>query len=97
MSATTYPSLTEWSVADTCRAADEGWGIFDCDGSGNGRTQLQASDEAEMFPDDDAAWRFVVSQSYTSEFHARALSVIERHNKAEFLAVYALCHGERRP
>lgn len=89
--ANTYPNDTEWSRADVERAAEEGWGIFDADGSENGRTQLQALDEMAMCATDDDAWRFVAMKAAAgSELHRRALALIALHNPGEAKAIEAL-------
>lgn len=96
MSASTYPSVAEWTLSDTIQAADEGWGIFDADGSENGRTQLQAMDEAPMCATDDDAWKFVTMKARAgSAFHRRALEIVARHNPGEAKSIRDLTgYGE---
>lgn len=64
--------------------AEEGWGIFDCDGSENGRWQLCRDDAMDVFPSDDEAWVFVVEQAVAgSAYHQDALAFLEQNNPEE--------------
>lgn len=74
---------------DNAQAFNEGWGIFDCDGSLNGPWQLQKLDDgkepASPFTDDTFAWRFVWDRaSEGSAYHAAALDYIMEHNALEY-------------
>lgn len=71
-------------VFDTGQAFAEGWSIFDCDGSANGRWQLQKVDESDEFDSDLAAWQHVVKQARSgSQYHINALDFLLKHNRLE--------------
>jgi hypothetical protein len=85
---------------DNTRAVREGWAIFDCDGSENGRWQLCRVDDPAAwpegatdltepaFPGDGAAWTFVADKAKAgSAYHQAALDFIRERNPAEFAAI----------
>lgn len=88
---TTYPDDTEWTVADDNAAMAEGWNLWDCGGSGNGRTQLCRYDDTEEFPQalkfeggDEFAWDHVVQKAREgSALHLKALTLVAKHNPTE--------------
>ncbi|MFN3623980.1 MAG: hypothetical protein ACK4TP_07950 [Hyphomicrobium sp.] len=81
---------------DNTQAFDEGWGIFDCDGSENGPWQIQRIDNPEdmeppppyaepVFLLDDHAWDFVRREAAKgSAYHKAALDFICEHNPQEY-------------
>lgn len=88
----TFPSDTEWTETDQRLASSEGWNIWDCSGSGNGRTQLCRCDEMENFADDHAAWKHVWEKAREgSELHQKALRLIHKHNQNESSAISEWC------
>lgn len=90
--ADTYPDSKEWPSVSVEASYEQGWGIFDSDGSDNGRTQLCRWDQLEKFPSDDEAWQFVVTQAKAGDaLCRRALDVVRRHNPTEFVAIVATC------
>ncbi|CAO3459647.1 hypothetical protein [Azospirillum argentinense] len=92
MHGTTFPDATEWSAEDSREARAEGWDLFDCDGSGNGRTQLHKADDADIFANDPAAWAFVLAHATRgSRLHAQALALLLKHNPKEATAIAQFC------
>ncbi|RQH02736.1 hypothetical protein [Paraburkholderia dinghuensis] len=74
---------------DDNRAMQEGWSIFDCEGSANGPWQLQRIDEDEKFMSDGAAWEFVVQQAHVgSVYHASVLNCLYDQNRIEFDSIF---------
>lgn len=80
---------------DNTHDADaEGWGIFECSGSANGRHQLCKVDDRETLADDAAAWRFVVAKAREgSAYHRRALDFLRANAPAEWCS-FGQEHGE---
>lgn len=67
------------------QANNEGWGIFDCDGSENGRWQLQRCDEMGVFNSDADAWAHVVAQADAgSSYHHGALQWLQANAPQEW-------------
>jgi hypothetical protein len=72
-------------VFDNTQATEEGWSIFDCAGSDNGRWQLQKCDDAETFRTDMEAWVFVRDMpEASSPYHTMAMLFLETHNPVEW-------------
>lgn len=70
---------------DNTQAYTEGWLIADCDGSDNGRWQLQKIDDDNVFPDDGDAWRFVNERALAgSAYHQSALDWLAENCQQEF-------------
>lgn len=60
----------------------EGWGVFETD---EGEIQIQRCDEKNIFPDDKAAWEFLISQAlYGSITHQRAIKHIKDVSPDEY-------------
>jgi hypothetical protein len=77
-------------VFDNSQAILEGWSIFDCDGSSNGRWQLQKCDDLNVFADDLFAWRFVVEQARLgSTYHEMTLLFLKQFNRDEYETIIA--------
>ncbi|WP_316196665.1 hypothetical protein [Bradyrhizobium sp. SZCCHNS3053] len=69
---------------DNTIAFDEGWGIFECRGSENGRHQLQKLDESDELTTDMEAWRLVVEQAASgSDYHVKAMQFLKDHSRVE--------------
>lgn len=90
----TFPSREEWSLEHQQGAHAEGWDLWDCDGSENGRTQLCAFDDKEEFPqakalpEDGDAWAHVVAKARSgSDLHLHALKVVAAHNPIEAASI----------
>lgn len=87
-----------WIQAHDDAAAQEGWNIFDCDGSANDRWQLCRIDDVDAFQeaagfkppqlasDDDA---FLIVANGTQPHHQAARDFLKAHNMKEFTAVMA--------
>ena len=62
---------------DNTQALKEGWGLFQSDG----KLEIQRLDDPEgcepKFDGDDAALAFVREKAKTSEYHGRALALLE--------------------
>lgn len=93
---TTYPTDEEWTPEQQSAALAEGWNLWDCDGSANGRTQLCTYDDKEdcpqaaRFADDTAAWKYVVARAVEgSDLHLHALKVVAAHNPTEAASIEA--------
>lgn len=83
------------------QAFNEGWGIFDCDGSENGPWQIQRIDSPEdmeppppytepVFLLDDHAWDHVRRQAARgSIYHKAALDLIREQNPQEYALIMA--------
>lgn len=70
---------------DNGKAVDEGWSIFECFGSENGRWQLQKLDDAGKFNTDIDAWRLVLDYADAgSEYHQQALQFLKDNNPMEY-------------
>lgn len=70
---------------DNGPAGEEGWGIFDCEGSENGPYQLQRFDEEAIFEDDAQAWKFVADKAKAgSEYHVSAFAYLKANNPIEY-------------
>lgn len=79
---------------DNSQAGEEGWGIFNCDGSYTGEFKLCRLDEEEIFADDEQAWCFVVEKvAAGSAYHRAALDYIREHNPIEW-ASFGEVHRE---
>lgn len=89
-----------WSREDSQRALAEGWDLFVNDSSENGPVQLQTLVEPDLLPevpfdearwdDDEGAWEHVYfSAAAGSEFHYKALQIIEHANPMEHEAIEA--------
>ncbi|MCU6502281.1 hypothetical protein LPN04_31250 [Rugamonas sp. A1-17] len=73
---------------DNAQAGNEGWGIFETDGSEGGPWQLQREDETAVFPNDDTAWRYVTDKAKDgSAYHQSALDFLKRENMIEYTAI----------
>jgi hypothetical protein len=76
---------------DNSQAINEGWSIFTCYGSENGRYQLQCCDDDDVFVADAQAWKFVVEQAQVgSEYHKAALQYLRDYNPMEIQAIERL-------
>ena len=88
-----------WLPKHDGAAIAEGWSIFDCDGSDNGRWQLCRIDGASMLPEfqplasDDEAWKIVATG--TGAHHLAARQFLKVHNPQEFAAVMTPRVGDR--
>jgi hypothetical protein len=83
-----HGDLPGWTRDDEASAAREGWGIFDCDGSGNGRFQLCKRDEADTFGDDVVVWHRIATRSDSGDaLCQRALAFIKLNNPVEYHAI----------
>ena len=72
-------------VFDNTQAEQEGWSIFDCAGSDNGRWQLQKCDDKHVFMSDLNAWDFVRQMADAgSAYHVEALRFLQEHNRCEW-------------
>lgn len=79
---------------DNTQAFEEGWGIFDCEGSENDQWQLQKSDEDAVFASDEDAWLFVVDHAIAgSAYHIAALDWLERHAPMELDCIHKACRS----
>ncbi|HEU0077906.1 MAG TPA: hypothetical protein VFQ76_09685 [Longimicrobiaceae bacterium] len=75
-----------WSLEDAAAADAQGWNFFWSDGAGH--WQLQRDDAAGIFPDDDAAWRFVRGRASTGDpLAARALLFLRYASPEEYAAI----------
>lgn len=86
-----------WTEAHSNAAIAEGWEIFDCGDSSNGRWQLDALDSPEdwahlnggtippRLDDNEAAWRIVANG--TMPHHIAAREFLQVHNPAEYALV----------
>jgi hypothetical protein len=84
-----YPSDLEWTHAMMMAASQEGWNLFDCNGSSNGRTQLCRDDDMALLADDDAAWKHVIGRAeFGSVLHLEALRLIASYNPIEACAIF---------
>lgn len=94
----TFPTDDEWTIADNLAALREGWNLWDCDGSDDGRTQLCRTDSPdgedepdEPLADDDTACRLVLTRANAgSALHLKALQLVEKHNPVEAAAIRQL-------
>jgi hypothetical protein len=87
---------TGWTHDDSWTAMQEGWDIFDCDGSDNGPYQLCVLDEPILLPElgytepkftgDTEAWIHVRTQAreHDSPLHQKALTFLYTHCPAEY-------------
>lgn len=71
-------------------AKAEGWGVFY---GGKGAT-IQRDDEAETFPDDTDAWRYIWQRMQEgSAPHAAALEHVEEDNPDEYELIREFCEA----
>jgi hypothetical protein len=71
---------------DNTQASKEGWSIFSTNDA-HRPFQLQRCDEAEIFPDDLAAWSYVARQILRgSEYHQSAILFLAKHSPREYNA-----------
>jgi hypothetical protein len=81
-------------IFDNSQAVKEGWSIFDCAGSDNGRWQLQKCDDKNEFLTDLQAWDFVREKAAAgSLYHALTLLFLKQHNQCEWDMIMSR-HGE---
>ena len=80
---------------DCTQAIEEGWTISAVYGAGNGDNwRLERLDCREVFPSDEAAWAHVVKQALGgSDYHARALKWLKKHQQNEFDLIMSTTHG----
>jgi hypothetical protein len=79
-----HDNLPGWTNSDAVASGRQGWGIFDCDGSENGRFQLCKRDEADILDSDAGAWMFVARQARLDDALAVAdLAFLAEHNPGE--------------
>jgi hypothetical protein len=72
-------------IFDDTQAMTEGWSIFDCGDSANGRWQLQRVDEDKVFQNDEAAWKFVAEKALAgSAYHRSAIEYLRAHSPVEY-------------
>jgi hypothetical protein len=71
-----------WNSEFQKKARLEGWFLSFCDGSLDGKWQIQKDVEQNMFVDDTAVWRFVVNGS--GEHHKAAVAFIKQYNPKEY-------------
>ena len=83
-----------WSQAHSKAAIAEGWEIFDCDGSCNGRWQVDCIDTPAdwehlndgvappKLENDEAAWAIVANGN--EPHHGAAREFLKAHNPAEY-------------
>lgn len=83
-----HDNLEGWTIADSRAAITEGWDVFDCDGSDNGRFQICKRDDMTTFDIDDDVWVHVAKRATDgSALHVRALAFIMQHNPIEYNAI----------
>jgi hypothetical protein len=83
-----HDNLDGWTLADSLAAIAEGWDVFDCDGSANGRFQICKRDDMEIFEDDTDAWVHIGTRATEgSRLHMRALTFVMQHNPVEYTAI----------
>lgn len=79
-----------WHTVHGAQAAEQGWSIFDCDGSDNGRWQICKIDDPDgplVLADDDQAWMIVMDGS--DDMHECARALIMQLNPKEWAAMCA--------
>lgn len=87
-----------WPRECQLQALQEGWDIWQCDGSAGGPFQIQVLEEPELLPelgyttkkfdDDTDAWVHVRTRAAEgSELHVRAMLFIEHHNQLEYVRI----------
>lgn len=85
-----------WTGEDQALARLEGWGLFDCDGSENGRWQFCRYDDAEeasrcwgvqvpQLASDDVAHRVIANGK--EPYHGAAREFAKFHNPDEYAAI----------
>lgn len=83
-----FPTKAEWTPEHSFAAVVEGWNIFDCDGSENGRTQICRDDAMELFASDASVWLYVVNKALSGSYlHELALSLVQKYNSIEAEAI----------
>ncbi len=86
-----YKLVESWWNTHGCSASHEGWNIFACEGSSNGRWQIchYADPDPEqgigMLDDDDCAWELVMAGF--EPHHVAARSMIQQLNPLEWDAM----------
>jgi hypothetical protein len=81
--AVTDESRAEHDKLDHGASAQEGWSVFECDGSANGSYQLQAWDLANVFPNDLAVWKHVYAHQH-EPVPAAALAFLKKYSPSEY-------------
>lgn len=82
----------KWSVADSSRAIDEGWDLFN---EGKDATEIQRDDEAATFPDDEEAYQHVITRAERgSPRHLKALAMVRRDNPLLWCDIVFGCDTE---
>lgn len=85
-----------WSNEDSYAADQEGWNIFDCDGSSNAAWQLQKCDETARWRTDTDAWWYVVLNAMLGKgLHLRALDFLWQTAPDEYICIMAWVQGQR--
>jgi hypothetical protein len=84
--------MIEWTNEDSRAAYDEGWDIFDSEGSQNGPWQIQKFDDPDsgpqVFTEDTDAWVQVRTRaSEGSALHIKALAFLRQYNPQEADAI----------
>jgi len=77
----------EWTQKDAQEASKEGWNIFECNGSANGKYQLQVDDELALLNEDKDAWKLVARQE--KDIHKKALAFLKEKNYPEYKLIIA--------
>lgn len=88
----------QWTKGDSWAALNEGWDIFECDGSANGPYQICVLEEPYLieelgyedkkFPSDNEVWVRVRNlASAGSPLHLKALQFVRTENPKEYEAI----------
>lgn len=82
--------MTEWTAEMAKAAQEEGWDVFDSEGSDNGPWQVQSFDDPGELPDlgdDMVAWQLV--QAQRTPHAIAALAFLAEHNPLEHARILA--------
>ena len=74
----------EWTYEDSENATKEHWDVWDCEGSLNGRWQIQAFDDdmGVHFKDDPELWQWLIDNPTT--LRVKAIQFIKDNNEIEY-------------
>jgi hypothetical protein len=75
-----WPNPPGWRPEDDWAAHEEGWGIFECDGSTDDAWQVQADSDSGKLASDGDAWNVL---SIDTPLHRRAVAWLHFHAPME--------------
>ena len=79
--------MIEWTAKDSSDALSQGWDVFDCEGSMNGRWQICMLDEDEdsKFDTDPEVWMWM--KDHPTPLTEKAIQFVRENNNLEYNSI----------